>query len=269
MRTGSVLCAFDSSEPSSLAALAAGWLAGALGAPLELVYVVDHDELPALPRKAETVADPLLRDALHEIQERIAEEDARDDLEAVLAALPHADVTGSVLTGWPVGVIWQRAAERGAALLVSGTAARQGLQHLLQGSVSGELAAEAPCPVVVVPPDAALREPGPVLVGDDGSEHAQRAVRHGEALATRLDRELVRLHVEDGDPVDELARAARERRACLAVAGTRGRGPLRGQVFGSVSTGLVRAAGRPVVLVSESAAEPGRHVESARPASRD
>ena len=72
------------------------------------------------------------------------------------------------------------------------------------------------------------------------------------------------MHVEDGDPVDELARAAREQRACLAVAGTRGRGPLRGQLLGSVSTGLVRAAGRPVMLVSASAAEPGTNVETTR-----
>jgi nucleotide-binding universal stress UspA family protein len=208
--------------------------------------------------------DPLMRDALYDIQERIAEDEARADIAGVAAELPHADVTGSVLSGLPSDVIRRRAADRAAALLVSGTAARRGLQHLLHGSVSGVLAAEAPCPVVAVPPDAALREPGPVLVGDDGSEHAQRAVRHAEALAARLNRGVVRLHVEDGDPVDELARAAREKQACLAVTGTRGRGPLHGQLLGSVSTGLVRAAGRPVVLVSARAAEPGTDVDATR-----
>jgi nucleotide-binding universal stress UspA family protein len=105
-----------------------------------------------------------------------------------------------------------------------------------------------------VPRDAALREPGPVLVGDDRSKHGRRAVCHPEALAARFERGLVPLQVEDGrPPVEELARAARACRACLAVAGTRGRGPLRGQLFGSVSTGLVRVAGRPVMLVSERA----------------
>src|SRR3712207_9033418 len=38
------LCAFDASEPSLLAAGVAAWLADALGAPLELVYVVDRSE---------------------------------------------------------------------------------------------------------------------------------------------------------------------------------------------------------------------------------
>lgn len=252
MSDGPVLCAFDASEPSLLAAHAAGWLSGALRAPLELVYVMDRDDLPALPRTGEPV-NPHTRDALYEIQERIAEADAREDIERMVAALPHADVTGSVLTGRPAVVIRQRAVDCGAALLVSGTAARRGLQHLLRGSVSGALAAEAPCPVVVVAPDDALREPGPVLVGDDGSEHALRALRCAEALAARLGRELVSLHVEEGDPVEGLARAARERRACLAVTGTRGRGPLRGELLGSVSAGLVRTAGRPVMLVSAHA----------------
>ena len=45
-------------------------------------------------------------------------------------------------------------------------------------------------------------------------------------------------------------------KSCVAVAGTRGRGPLRGQLFGSVSTGLVRGAGRPVMLVSEHSGSP-------------
>lgn len=252
MKAGPVLCAFDATEPSLLAAHAAGWLAGALRAPLELVYVVDHGDLPAVPRTGEPM-NPHTRGALHAIQERIAEDDARTDIEGMVAALRDVDVTGSVLTGWPADVLRQQAAERGAAMLVTGTAGRRGLEHVLRGSVSGALAVEAPCPVVVVAPGDALNEPGPVLVGDDGSEHAQRAVRHAQELAARLDRDLVPLHVEDGDPVEGLARAAREQRACLAVTGTRGRGPLRGQLLGSVSTGLVRTAGRPVVLVSERA----------------
>jgi nucleotide-binding universal stress UspA family protein len=252
---GPVLCAFDASEPSLLAARVAAWMAGALHAPLELVYVVNHDELPALPRSG-AAAVPRVRAALYEIQARVAEGAARAELEGMLSALPHAVVTGSVLAGSPAVAIRRRASERAATLLVSGTAARRGLEHLLYGSVSGALAADAPCPVVAVAPGDALCEPGPVLVGDDGSEHARRAVRHAAALAARLGRESMRLHVETGDPVEELARVARERRACLAVTGTRGRGPLRGQLLGSVSTGLVRTAGRPVMLVSEHAMAP-------------
>src|SRR4051812_35368927 len=247
LSTRPVLCAFDASEPSILAADVAAWLAGALRVPLELVYVVDHDDLPALPPHGAGF-DPLVRDALPLIQEQIAEDAATAELQAVLSTLPHTEVTGSVLTGWPASVIRQRAVDCGATLLVTGTAARQGLQRLLHGSVSGALAASAPCPVVVVPPDAALREPGPVLVGDDRSEHGRRAVRHAEALAARIARSLMPVHVEDGDAAEALARAARDERACLAVTGTRGHGPLRGGVFGSVSAGLRRPVRRPAGL---------------------
>jgi len=255
LSTGPILCAFDASEPSILAADAAAWLAGALRAPLELVYVVDHDDLPALPPYGAGI-DPHVRDALPLIQEQIAEDAATAELQAVLSTLPHTEVTGSVLTGLPATVVRRRAVDRGAALLVTGTAARQGFQRLLHGSVSGALAAHAPCPVVIVASGDALREPGPVVVADDGFEYGRRAVRHAEVLAARLERSLVPVQVGDGDPVEELGRLAREQRACVVVAGTRGHGSLRGGLFGSVSADLVRDAGRPVVLVSAHAAEP-------------
>ena len=250
-----ILCAFDASKPARLGARAAAWLAGELDVPLELVYVLDHGELPALPRSGPRL-DPQVREELYEVQEQGAEVWARQELDSAVSALPGGGASGTLLLGQPVDMLRQRVAERRASLLVSGTAALRGLEHVLLGSVTGELAAESPCPVVAGPPDAALGEPGPVLVGDDGSDHARRAVAHAEALAGRLGRELVNLHVEEGDPVEELARAAREQRACLAVTGTRRRGPLRAELLGSVSTGLVRAAGRPVVLVSQRAGSP-------------
>jgi nucleotide-binding universal stress UspA family protein len=110
--------------------------------------------------------------------------------------------------------------------------------------------------VVVVPPDAAVGEPGPVLICDDGSEYARRAEAHAQALSARLGRGVDRVAVETGDPVEQIAAAAAERRACVVVAGTRGRSQLTWRVFGSVCEGLVRAAGRPVMLVSAHAHEP-------------
>jgi nucleotide-binding universal stress UspA family protein len=92
-----------------------------------------------------------------------------------------------------------------------------------------------------------------VLVGDDGSDHAQRAVHQAAALADRLGRELVRIEADSDDPVQGLAAAGRELRACLIATGTRGRGPIRAKLFGSVSSGLVQAADRPVMLVPASA----------------
>ena len=100
-----------------------------------------------------------------------------------------------------------------------------------------------------------MAEPGPVLVGDDGSDHARRAVHHAAALADRLGRDLVRMEADDADPVQAIAAACREHRACLIATGTRGRGPMRAEVLGSVSSGLIQTAERPVMLVPASAGE--------------
>ena len=191
MSGGPVLCAFDATEPSLLAAYAAADLAEQLQSELELVYVVDHDDLPALPPHGAGI-DPYVRDALPQIQEQIAEDAACAQLRAALSALPEGNVTGSVLTGLPARA---------------------------------------------------------VLVGDDGSEHGDRAVRHGEALAARIGRPLQRLRVEHGSAAEALAEAARAERAYVAVVGARGRGAFRGQLFGSVSAELVRTGGRPVMVV--------------------
>ena len=64
----------------------------------------------------------------------------------------------------------------------------------------------------------------------------------------------VTLAVEEGDPVELLAQVARERSAVLLVTGSRGRGALRSTLLGSVSTGLIRAAGRPVAVIPPTAA---------------
>ena len=91
---------------------------------------------------------------------------------------------------------------------MTGTAARVGLDRILIGSVTSELAAHSPCPVIAVPRAAALEEPGPVLAGYDGSDHGLRAARHAAALAAQLKRDLVLVHVAKRG--DEVLRPDRE-----------------------------------------------------------
>lgn len=255
MNAQPIIGAVDISAPSPSAGDCARWLAVQSGAPLELVYVFDRGALAALPR-----IDPGTRKGLYDLQEERVLARAIERLATITAASPGIRTSATVAEGLPVPTLRELAAERRAGLLVTGTAAREGLEHMLQGSVAGQLAADAPCPVTVVPPDAAVGEDGPVLVGDDGSEHGRRAVDRAAVIAARLGREVVRMHVEDGDPVTVIGEAARDQRACLIVTGSRGRGPFRAELFGSVSTGLVQRAGRPVVLVSphaEDAVRPG------------
>jgi nucleotide-binding universal stress UspA family protein len=67
------------------------------------------------------------------------------------------------------------------------------------------------------------------------------------------------MQVSERDPVQELSAAADKRRACLIVTGTRGRGPVRAELFGSVSCGLVQAARRPVMLVPRETGDAPAH----------
>jgi nucleotide-binding universal stress UspA family protein len=59
------------------------------------------------------------------------------------------DVAGRTLLGRGAGPLRELAVEERAALLVVGTRGHGALRSAVEGSVSGELAADAPCPVVV------------------------------------------------------------------------------------------------------------------------
>jgi nucleotide-binding universal stress UspA family protein len=286
-----VMCAIENGEISRHAAQAAAWLARALDAELVLAHAFDPMAIPARPRE-EMLARGITDDDVEQVARRAAHLLLRD----ASASVTGVEVATDLVEGQVVPELLELAEARWASLLMTGTAARVGIDRVLVGSVSGALAAAAPCPVVAVPRGAALEEPGPVVAGYDGSAHSLRAARHAAALAARLDRELVllpvtrgkaakadeelarelyaagvgglgddpgrpgldlkvRLEVEEGDPVQVLAAVAREQAAALLVTGTRGRNALSSALLGSVSVGLVAAAGRPVALVPASAGE--------------
>lgn len=98
--------------------------------------------------------------------------------EAGMAA-ERVEVKRSVVEGPPAPALLDAAKE--ADLLVAGSRGHGGFAGLLLGSVSEQLAHHAPCPVVIV------RQPGkeksmttstsaPIVVGVDGSDHADRAL---------------------------------------------------------------------------------------------
>ena len=291
MRARPVVCAIDDGEASRDAVRAAEWLAKALDTGLVLAHAFDPMGIPARPRH-EMIARDITDDDLEDVARRTARLLLRD----AAASVTGVEFATELVEGQIVAELLELAEARWATLLVAGTAARGGIERLLAGSVSGALATAAPCPLVAVPRGATLEEPGPVVAGYDGSTHSLRAARHAAALAARLGRELVLLHVtageavrpdeqlarelyaagvsglgddpgrraldltvrlavEEGDPVQVLAAVAREEAAALIVTGTRGRNPLSSALLGSVSVGLVGAAGRPVALVPASAGE--------------
>lgn len=282
---GPVICAYEDKPIARHALRASAWLANTLETSLVVAHVFDPMGIRVAPTR-----DMLAASLTTEDLERSARRRARRQLDAAAERVGGEDVQTELLEDEPVPGVLELVATRGARLLVTGTAARVGLDRILIGSVTSDLAAHSPCPVIAVPRAAALEEPGPVLAGYDGSEHGLRAARHAAALAAQLGRDLVLVHVakpgdevvrpdreladelydaakagprgpldltvnvvrESGDPADTLVRVARERAAALIFSGTRGRNALSSALLGSVSAGVVGIADRPVGLVAPS-----------------
>lgn len=105
-----------------------------------------------------------------------------------------------------------------ADLVVVGRSGAGMLGRALLGSVTNDLLAHSPCPVVVVP-DAPIPETGSVVVGTDGSAHATRAVRWAVDEADRREAILkiahcwqgpLRLVTDDPDRSDDMSKVDAE-----------------------------------------------------------
>jgi nucleotide-binding universal stress UspA family protein len=278
-----LLCAWTPAA-SARVVEASRWLASELDARIVLAHAFDAMSIQ-VPASRELAYAGVTSEDLSQLERaRVA-----GDLEEAADALAGIAYTTVLAEGPPVSVLQALAAEHQAYLLVTGTAAHGALDRILIGSVSSELAHSAGCPVVVVPDDAALAGTGPVVAAYDGSPDSLRAARHGAALAVRLGRELVLVHVAapdaddaradaqlsrelndalavirpaplnasiaiaNGDPAERLSELAHERGAALLVLGTRGRGAVTSALLGSVSAAVVRRGGQPTVLVGPEA----------------
>jgi nucleotide-binding universal stress UspA family protein len=141
-----LLCCVDDSAEARAAARVAGTLARGLQLDIVLLHVASRAVAPGVG------AAPLGR-------ERLAESD-RQAAAAILCAvagdagLPDATEL-RVELGDPAAKAREVADEAGAALVVIGSRGRGGVRGAVLGSVSRELAGNAPCPVVVVPSSAA------------------------------------------------------------------------------------------------------------------
>jgi nucleotide-binding universal stress UspA family protein len=85
------------------------------------------------------------------------------------------------------------------------------------------------------------------------SEHMNAARASLDAAKALADESGVEAEYElvEGDPAEAIVRFAESRDADLVVVGTRGRGGIAGSLLGSVSSEVVRASSRPVVVVRE------------------
>lgn len=205
-----------------------------------------------------------------------AEQWLRDADAAAKAAAPDVMSDTELVTGAPGAVMLGES--RACALLVVASRGLGGFGGLLLGSVGSQLAAHAEAPVVVV--RAGGITDGPVVVGIDGSAHAEAAVSYAFDMAAATSVDLLAVSADDGDVGNyqrhllaestgsyakrypdvrvetrylqgKAAKALVEcsAGASLLVVGSRGRGGFKGMVLGSVSQAAVHHALCPVMVV--------------------
>jgi nucleotide-binding universal stress UspA family protein len=140
---GILLVATDFSPSSDLALDRAIDLARGLGAELEVLHV-HKVTTTSVPPTLDMVNIPPSSKEVSSGEEALAERVAR---------VRAAGVTceGESRFGRPEHEIVRRAVERGVRLIVLGSHGASTLKHVLLGSVTESVLADAPCPLVVVP----------------------------------------------------------------------------------------------------------------------
>jgi nucleotide-binding universal stress UspA family protein len=262
----SIVSGVDGSEESRVAATVAADLAQELDLRLVIVYAADDP--PTFPYGDLRLTELQRRRDVQAVQ-RLLDTTARS-----LSVVPET----RMVYGNPVDALNMVATEEEARLLVVGSRGRSGIAAALSGSVSTRLASESVVPVLVVSDEAGARflagdrTDGAVVTGVDGSLESTRALRLGADLADRTGRPLLPVYAagrrtddlppeavgmpvktELGEPVDVLRSRALNADARLIVVGSRGRGPLRGALLGSVSASLAASAPAPVLVVPRTA----------------
>jgi nucleotide-binding universal stress UspA family protein len=258
-----IVCGLDGTVLDVDLVRVAARLAEAVAADLHLVHVLDSPHLPEV------------------------DEDGGPWFASLCdAAGAHPAATHVLRHGDPGRRLAAIAEERSAMLLVVGTRGRDARPDALLGSVSNRLAADAPCPVLVVSPRIA-RHVRPeswrgrtLVVGVDGSNVARGVAREAALLARRLHGSLAlvsvgplwtraddALHVvhdvapscrarheaRTGDPAWELERVAVASTAPLIAIGSRGTGPSSDVLLGPVARRLLVTSNRPVMILPATA----------------
>jgi universal stress protein A len=139
-----ILVPTDLSESADTALRAAVRLAQTFHAAIE-VFHVEIDPTLLLPPPVDAISIPLLFDkVLANTAER---------LERLVAEVRKAGVTctSAAEFGKSHAAIVERARLAGAGLIVLGSHGKQGLSHLLLGSVAEKVVQHAPCAVLVIP----------------------------------------------------------------------------------------------------------------------
>jgi len=160
-----VVVGVDGSADSHAAVELGAWEANRRGLPLRLVHGV-------LPPVAYGPTFSAARLSATELAQ------ARALLDTTTTALtdryPRLTVTQAAIVQGPAGLLVDQSAT--ASLVLVGSRGHRVLTRVLGGSVSGQVAAHAHAPVLIVHADDPAPGTGPVVVGVDGSAPAEAAL---------------------------------------------------------------------------------------------
>jgi nucleotide-binding universal stress UspA family protein len=260
-----IIAAIDPHRDDRCCAALGLMLAQVRGAPLVLAsaYAVDP---PA--------------DNLYAEYAEAARDATQQALDRLRATLPGRDVDVSAIAvadgGSPAGAIHRLAVRTKAELIVVGSSARGPVGRMLPGAVTDRLLHGAPCPVAVAPAGFSADDAssGLDVIGVAFIERAdgRAALAWAREVARAAHAQLRLLNVPErgdsrraellepgvellaGRPESALAAASTE--LDLLVCGSRGYGPVRTVLMGSIAHAMVRDAACPVVLVPLPDGEP-------------
>jgi nucleotide-binding universal stress UspA family protein len=277
---GRIVLGFDGTEQAHDALTLSELLAGGVAGSLVPTFVVQHQP-PFVEQSRDHVK--MVRTRTHEVLE-----EARHALAEGLVAEVRSIVAGSPARG-----LYDAAEEEGASLIVIGSTHLGPLGRVLIGSAGEMLLAGTPRAVAVAPRGFRDRKPGSIRVvgfGYSGSDESHGALAAAKALAHAAGARLRAVTVTEdfvharhprpdapsrpdleqaleasatdaeivsvaGDPSAQLANAAAE--VDVMVVGSRGYGPMRHVLLGSVSAKLMRTCPAPLLVVPR-----GWHVTS-------
>ena len=144
-----ILLPTDGSKYANEAARHAIWVAGASGAELIALNVIETSALVGLPAE----------DLIIKIKEMLKEE-GKKSLEKISEILKESEsrwefqkeikLTLETKEGPPANIIVETVKEEDIDLVVIGTSGKHGLDRFLLGSVAEKVVRSAPCPVLVV-----------------------------------------------------------------------------------------------------------------------
>jgi len=199
-----VLLATDGSRGATLAMRAAADVSCKTGAELHVVHVFP-DVLPP-SRPGSTMSDDY---------SRLAEEQARELLrkQGWKARVDGGEVAGEhIREGKPAQEINTLAEELDVGLVVVGSRGAGWVKRLVTGSVSEGLVHGASCPVLIVRGGEGAWPPARVVVGDDGSEAAERADVLAAKIASLFGAEVVLVRAYENPPEPVGGWSAQDRR---------------------------------------------------------